>query len=82
MFYSTQVLARKGPLGVVWLAAHMDSKLKKNNVFEANLVGSVGKYSSRCFEIEIKLVGLDHTQSTLSKIILPFANIHQRMLPG
>ena len=42
MFYSTQVLARKGPLGVVWLAAHMDSKLKKNSVFEANLVGSVG----------------------------------------
>jgi cohesin complex subunit SCC1 len=46
MFYSTQVLARKGPLGVVWLAAHMDGKLKKNNVFEANLVGSVGKHWS------------------------------------
>ena len=43
MFYSTQVLARKGPLGMVWLAAHMDNRLKKNKIFEANLVGSIGE---------------------------------------
>ena len=42
MFYSNQVLNRKGPLAMVWLAAHMDNKLRKNKVFDANLVGSIG----------------------------------------
>ena len=32
MFYSTQILARKGPLGIVWLAAHMDKGLKRSQV--------------------------------------------------
>lgn len=32
MFYSTQILARKGPLGIVWIAAHMDKGLKRNQV--------------------------------------------------
>ena len=43
MFYSAQILAKKNGLGIVWIAAHMDGKLKKNNVFEANIAGSVGK---------------------------------------
>jgi hypothetical protein len=30
MFYSTQILARKGPLGIVWIAAHLDGQLKRN----------------------------------------------------
>ncbi len=32
MFYSTQVLTRKGPLRIVWLAAHLDGRLKRNKV--------------------------------------------------
>ncbi len=32
MFYSTQILAKKGPLGLVWMAAHMDRGLKRNQV--------------------------------------------------
>jgi hypothetical protein len=32
MFYSSQILARKGPLGIVWIAAHVDSQLKRNQV--------------------------------------------------
>lgn len=32
MFYSTQILARKGPLGIVWIAAHMDKQLKRSQV--------------------------------------------------
>ena len=32
MFYSTQILARKGPLAIVWIAAHMDRQLKRNQV--------------------------------------------------
>ncbi len=30
MFYSSQILARKGPLGIVWIAAHVDGQLKRN----------------------------------------------------
>ncbi|PNH11694.1 hypothetical protein TSOC_001460 [Tetrabaena socialis] len=30
MFYSSQILARKGPLGLMWMAAHMDRGLKRN----------------------------------------------------
>ena len=32
---------------MVWLAAHMDNRLKKNSVFEANLVGSIGEAKHR-----------------------------------
>lgn len=32
MFYEQLVLAKKGPLGVVWLAAHMDKKLNPKQV--------------------------------------------------
>jgi cohesin complex subunit SCC1 len=32
MFYSQVILARKGPLGKIWLAAHFDKKLSKNQV--------------------------------------------------
>ena len=34
MFYSSQILARKGPLGIVWIAAHIDGQLKRNQVRE------------------------------------------------
>ena len=42
MFFSHQILSRKGPLGVVWLAAHLDRKLRKQMVSEADLNKSVG----------------------------------------
>eukprot|EP01047_Picozoa_sp_COSAG01_P109811 COSAG01_NODE_38662_length_486_cov_15.834625_1_plen_29_part_10 len=29
MFYSQFILAKKGPLGKVWLAAHLDKRLTK-----------------------------------------------------
>lgn len=32
MFYSIQVLQRKGPLGIIWVAAHMDKQLKRSQV--------------------------------------------------
>lgn len=42
MFYSTQILAKKGPLGTIWIAAHLDRRLKRHQVFEANISISVG----------------------------------------
>jgi len=41
MFYSQVVLARKGPLGKIWLAAHFDKKLTKNQIFATDITDSV-----------------------------------------
>ena len=41
MFYAHFVLAKKGPLARIWLAAHWDKKLTKAHVFETNIQKSV-----------------------------------------
>ena len=41
MFYSQAILARKGPLGKIWLAAHFDKKLSKNQIFSTDISASV-----------------------------------------
>ncbi|XP_060526179.1 double-strand-break repair protein rad21 homolog isoform X2 [Cylas formicarius] len=41
MFYSHFILAKKGPLARIWLAAHWDKKLTKAHVFETNIEKSV-----------------------------------------
>lgn len=40
MFYSYSILAKKGPLGKIWLAAHWDKKLTKNHVFNTDINAS------------------------------------------
>jgi cohesin complex subunit SCC1 len=37
MFYSQIILAKKGPLGKIWLAAHWDKKLTKANIFDTSI---------------------------------------------
>ena len=41
MFYSHDILARKGPLGTIWIAAHLDRKLRKNQVLDTDIGISV-----------------------------------------
>ncbi len=41
MFYSQIILARKGPLGKIWLAAHYDKKLNKAQIFTTDIEDSV-----------------------------------------
>lgn len=41
MFYSQLILAKKGPLGRVWLAAHWD-KMSKSAVLQTDVEKSVG----------------------------------------
>lgn len=41
MFYSDIILAKKGPLAKVWLAAHWDRKITKAQVFETDLHQSI-----------------------------------------
>lgn len=37
MFYSQFILAKKGPLGTIWIAAHLERKLRKNQVAETDI---------------------------------------------
>jgi len=53
MFYSTQILAKKGPLGTIWIAAHLDRRLKRSQVFEANIASSVGEFG-RMVELDVE----------------------------
>jgi len=41
MFYEHIILAKKGPLARIWLAAHWDKKITKAHVFETNIEKSV-----------------------------------------
>ena len=41
MFYSQYILAKRGPLGTIWIAAHLDRKLRKNQIAETDIVSSV-----------------------------------------
>ena len=57
MFYSTQILARKGPLGVVWMAAHLERKLNKNQVYEASIPSTVDVLLSPDAPLALRLSG-------------------------
>ncbi|KAL0570511.1 sister chromatid cohesion protein 1 [Marasmius crinis-equi] len=41
MYYSKELLERRGPLGKVWLAAHMERKLSKTQMLQTNITESV-----------------------------------------
>lgn len=58
MFYSHFILAKKGPLARIWLAAHWDKKITKAHVFETNIETSVdGKVNSNVLWCFIALKG-------------------------
>ncbi|KAK4795928.1 hypothetical protein SAY86_028254 [Trapa natans] len=41
MFYSQFILAKKGPLGTIWIAAHLERKIRKNQVADTDIGVSV-----------------------------------------
>ncbi|KAI3984319.1 hypothetical protein MKX01_011273 [Papaver californicum] len=41
MFYSHQLLARKRPLGTVWMAAHLQSRLRRSHIDVTNIASTV-----------------------------------------
>ena len=45
MFYSQLLLAKKGPLGKVWLAAHWEKKLNKQTILQTDIKATVGEFS-------------------------------------
>lgn len=57
MFYSTQILAKKGPLGVVWIAAHMDRHLKRHQIYEASIPVTVDNIVNPEAPLALRLSG-------------------------
>ncbi|EJD02799.1 uncharacterized protein FOMMEDRAFT_107785 [Fomitiporia mediterranea MF3/22] len=56
MFYSEAILARRGPLARVWLAAHMERKLSKTQTLQTDIEESVGAIMGQ--EVEIMALRL------------------------
>ncbi|KAF4620636.1 hypothetical protein D9613_000619 [Agrocybe pediades] len=54
MFYSDTILSRRGPLGRVWLAAHMERKLSKSQTLQTDIEQSVDAIMGQ----EIELMAL------------------------
>ncbi|TFK18920.1 hypothetical protein FA15DRAFT_674905 [Coprinopsis marcescibilis] len=51
MFYSEAILSRRGPLGRVWLAAHMERKLSKSQTLQTDIEQSVDAIMGEDIEI-------------------------------
>jgi hypothetical protein len=43
MFFADFVLFKKGELGRIWLAAHWDKKLTKNQIFNTDIEALIGE---------------------------------------
>lgn len=37
MFYSPTILAKKSPMGTIWMAAHLERKIKKAQIEKINI---------------------------------------------
>lgn len=57
MFYSQVILARKGPLGKIWLAAHFDKKLTKNQIFATDIEESVKSVLNPAAPLALRVSG-------------------------
>ncbi|KAL1552162.1 sister chromatid cohesion 1 protein 4-like [Salvia divinorum] len=55
MFYSQFILAKKGPLGTIWIAAHLERKLRKNQVADTDIGISVDSILSPDVPIALRL---------------------------
>ncbi|XP_022896115.1 sister chromatid cohesion 1 protein 3-like isoform X2 [Olea europaea var. sylvestris] len=57
MFYSHTFLARKGPLGTVWCAAHLQHKLKKSHYISTNILSRVDRIMYPEVPIALRMSG-------------------------
>lgn len=57
MFYSQVILARKGPLGKIWLAAHYDKKLTKSQIFTTDISDSVESVLNPAAPLALRVSG-------------------------
>lgn len=72
MFYSSQLLSRKTPLGICWLASHSDSKrLKRTQIFEFSISQSCDSIINPEAPLALRLSG---------QLLLGVVRIYQRKL--
>uniref|UniRef100_A0A7S2S5L9 Rad21/Rec8-like protein N-terminal domain-containing protein n=1 Tax=Rhizochromulina marina TaxID=1034831 RepID=A0A7S2S5L9_9STRA len=57
MFYSQIILAKKGPLGKIWLAAHWDKKLTKVQIFQTDIERSVDSIVNPSVPLALRVSG-------------------------
>eukprot|EP01035_Chromulina_nebulosa_P019102 gene19102-24936_t len=57
MFYSQLILARKGPLGKIWIAAHYDKKLTKAQIFSTDISDSVQSVLNPAAPLALRVSG-------------------------
>ena len=57
MFYDNYILARKGPLARIWVAAHYDKKLSKAQIYEVNIHASVAAILSDKMRLALRTSG-------------------------
>mmetsp|Transcript_24182 Transcript_24182/g.61868 ORF Transcript_24182/g.61868 Transcript_24182/m.61868 type:complete len:643 (+) Transcript_24182:114-2042(+) len=57
MFYSQLVLAKKGPLGKIWLAAHMEKKVTKIQTVQTNIPESVNDIQNPSVPMALRVSG-------------------------
>ncbi|KAI5067204.1 hypothetical protein GOP47_0017732 [Adiantum capillus-veneris] len=57
MFYSQFILAKKGPLATIWIAAHLERKLRKNQITDTNIGESVDSILYPEVPIALRLSG-------------------------
>ncbi|GJD08323.1 Sister chromatid cohesion 1 protein 4 [Galdieria sulphuraria] len=55
MFYSPIILTKKGPLGKIWLAAHLQHKLSKTQVFSTDVVAACEQLQSPELSFALRL---------------------------
>mmetsp|Transcript_22698 Transcript_22698/g.79373 ORF Transcript_22698/g.79373 Transcript_22698/m.79373 type:complete len:598 (-) Transcript_22698:236-2029(-) len=57
MFYSNQILAKKGALGNIWLAAHWDKRLSKSQIFQTDIAKSCKGISEPVVPLALRVSG-------------------------
>ncbi|GAB4819090.1 hypothetical protein N2152v2_006136 [Parachlorella kessleri] len=57
MFYSTQILSKKGALGTIWIASHLEKKLKRSQIFETSIPASVDSIINTEAPLALRLSG-------------------------
>uniref|UniRef100_U5EIC0 Putative rad21 protein a n=1 Tax=Corethrella appendiculata TaxID=1370023 RepID=U5EIC0_9DIPT len=92
MFYAHIVLAKKGPLARIWLAAHWDKKITKAHVFETNIEQSVDGIMQPKVKLALRtsghlLLGVVRIYSRKAKYLLAdcneaFVKIKMAFRPG
>ncbi|XP_035830775.1 uncharacterized protein LOC118480173 [Helianthus annuus] len=73
MFYSQFILAKKGPLGVIWIAVHLERKLRKNQVADTDIGVSVESIQEEV-ESEEEQLASEIVDEVIEEVVTAVAN--------